>query len=83
MVNLSEFICLFCNIYLFIGRYKVLAVALKLLVAALGIQFPDQGSNPGPLHLVCRVLATGPPGKYTSRVCDQVENSDIKPGLSI
>ena len=47
MANLSEFICLFCNIYLLIGRYKVLAVALKLLVAALGTQFLDQGSNPG------------------------------------
>ena len=24
---------------------------------------PDQGSNPGPLHWECGVLATGPPGK--------------------
>ena len=33
------------------------------LVMACGIQFPDQGSNPGPLPWEGRVLATGPPGK--------------------
>ena len=33
----------------------------ELLVAACGIQFPDQGSNWGPLHRECRVLASGPP----------------------
>ena len=33
------------------------------LVAACGIQFPDQGLNSGPLLWECRVLATGPPGK--------------------
>ena len=26
-------------------------------------QFLNQGSNPGPLHRECGVLATGPPGK--------------------
>ena len=36
--------------------------ACKLLIAARGIHFPDQGSNPGPLHWEHRVLATGPPG---------------------
>ena len=30
---------------------------------ACGIQFPDQGSDPGPLHWEHRVLATRPPGK--------------------
>ena len=34
-----------------------------ILVAACGIEFPDQGSNPGPLHWECKVLATGLPGK--------------------
>ena len=34
--------------------------------AACGIHFPDQGSNPGPLHWGHRVLATGPPGKSLS-----------------
>ena len=31
-------------------------------------QFPDQGSNPGPLPWECGVLATGPPGKYLGTV---------------
>ena len=78
-VNLSEFIYYFLTIYLFIGLYKVLAVALKLLAAAHGVLFPDQGSDPGPLHWACRVLATEPPGKSTFRVYDQVENSDTNP----
>ena len=30
---------------------------------ACGIQFPNQGSNPGPLHWEHGVLPTGPPGK--------------------
>ena len=42
---------------------RVLVAACKLLVAACGISFPHQGSNPGPLHWECRVLATGSPGK--------------------
>ena len=33
------------------------------LVAACGISFHNQGSNPGPLHAEHRVLATGPPGE--------------------
>ena len=36
-----------------------------LLVVACGTQFPDQGSNPGPLHWEHGVLATTPPGKST------------------
>lgn len=30
---------------------------------ACGIEFPDQGSKPGPLHWEYGVLAIGPPGK--------------------
>ena len=37
-------------------------------VVARGIQFPDQGSNPGPLHRELGVLATGPPGKSPDTV---------------
>ena len=33
------------------------------LVAAFGIQFPNQGSNPGTLHWKHRVLTSGPPEK--------------------
>ena len=47
----------------FIWMCWVLVVACKLLVEASGIQFPDQGSDPGPLHWKCRVLPTVPPGK--------------------
>ena len=32
-------------------------------VWACGIYFPDQGSNPGPLHWKHGVLITGPPEK--------------------
>ena len=35
----------------------------RLLVAACGILFPDQGLNPGPLHWKCNVLTTEPSGK--------------------
>ena len=51
------------NIYLFIWPHRVLAAACELLVAANGIEFPDQGSNPDPLLWERRALATGPPGK--------------------
>ena len=33
---------------------------------ACGIQFPDQGSNPGPLHWEHGLLTTAPPGKSPS-----------------
>ena len=35
---------------------------------ACGIQFPDQGSNPGPLHQEHEVLPTGPRGKSLQSV---------------
>ena len=35
----------------------------RVLAVACGIQFSDQGSNLGPLHWECGVLATGPRGK--------------------
>ena len=38
-----------------------LVTACELSVAAYGTYFPDQGSNPGPLHWEHGVLATGPP----------------------
>ena len=38
-----------------------LIAAGELLVVASGIQFPNQGSNPGSLHQEHRVLATGSP----------------------
>ena len=41
----------------------LLIPACELLVAACGIQFPDQELNLGPLHWELGILATGPPGK--------------------
>ena len=43
-----------------------LVVACERLVAACGIQFPDQGLNLGPLQWELRVLATGPGVKSLS-----------------
>ena len=43
---------------------RILVAAQEPSVAACGIQFPDQGSNPGSPALGVRgVLGTGPPGK--------------------
>ena len=53
------FLKFFFNIYLF---YLFIWLFLALATAC-GIKFPDQGSNPGPLHWEHRVLAAGPPGK--------------------
>ena len=40
-----------------------------LLIAACGIQFPDQGLNPGLLHQEHRVPVTGLPGEaFKSRI---------------
>ena len=73
------FIFLFTFLYLFIylavsglscGTWDLqlqhmgsLVVACEFLVVACGIQFPDQGSNPGPLRWERRVLVTGTPWK--------------------
>ena len=35
----------------------------RYLVVACGVQFPDKGPNPGPLHCDHGVLATGPSGR--------------------
>ena len=43
----------------------------QVLVVACGIQFPDQGSNLGPLHWEHRVLATGLPGKPLFIIVEQ------------
>ena len=54
----------FYNLFFFlIWLHWVLVAACELLVAAYGIKFPDQGSNPGPMHWECRVLASRLLGK--------------------
>jgi len=42
----------------------------QVLVAAHGIQYPDEGSNLGLLHWKRRVLATEPPGKSQNEVIE-------------
>ena len=48
------------------------------LVVACGIQFPDQGSNPGPLHWEHGILPTGPPGKSRRLLLDSPCFGQIK-----
>ena len=55
-----------CTNVSFLKKYLFIWLCWVLLVAC-GIYLPDQGSNPGPLHLELRVLATGPPGKSPQR----------------
>ena len=59
IVLFSPELLVFSFIYLFIWLCWA-------LVVAYGNQFPDQESNPGPLHWELRVLATGPLGKSPS-----------------
>ena len=59
--------------YLFIWLHQVLVVACRIFsysmgffffsVVSRGIQFPDQGSNPGPLHCKHEASTAGPPVK--------------------
>ena len=46
---------------LFIWLCLFFVATCELFAAVCGIQFPNQGSNPGPLHWELEVLATGPP----------------------
>ena len=50
------------SIYLF-GSEESQYAGSSTFIAAYGIQFSDQGWNPGPPHWEHRVLTTGPPGK--------------------
>ena len=60
----SPFSILLFFFNLFIWLHRILGAARGIFsVVARGIQFPNQGSNLGPLCWEHRVLATGPPGK--------------------
>lgn len=69
----------------------VLVAAYELLVAVCGIEFPDQGSNLGPLHWEHRVLATGQSGKSLDEVLTKLyimpltysQNLDKLTGINI
>ena len=64
--------------------FKYLFVWLcQVLVAARGIQSPDQGSNLGSLHWELRVLATGPPRKSLNSLLSKLcvfESVMLHPG---
>ena len=49
----------------------VLAMACKLLVAACGIQFPDQGLNTAPPCIGSADLVPGPPEKSLSATLER------------
>ena len=52
----------FC-IYLFVWLCHVLVASSGIFSCGMRDLFPDQGSNPDPLHQKCRVSAAGPPEK--------------------
>ena len=52
----------FC-IYLFVWLCHVLVASSGIFSCGMRDLFPDQGSNPEPLHQKCGVSATGPPEK--------------------
>ena len=57
--------------------------ALRALVAACGVQLPDQGSNPGPLHRERGDIATGPPGRPCSLVLMNSKLSDAVSAIKL
>ena len=52
-----------CMCYLSVAAGELLGAAWELPVMVCGIQFPDQGSNLGPLYWKRRVSTIGPRGK--------------------
>ena len=48
---------------IFVAACRIFHCGVQTLSCSMRIQFPDQGSNLGPLHWKGRVLATGLPGK--------------------
>ena len=55
-----------------------LVAAFRLLVATCGIWFPDQGSNPSPLHWARAILVTGPPGKSQKALLARIGSTSGK-----
>ena len=75
-------VCVFVFVYAFLREWDIflrsqfvffhqiiffLTWLHRVLIVACGNQFPDQGSNPAPLYLEHRILATGPPGNSLIR----------------
>ena len=57
------------GILLFFNIKKILFIYLTAWGLNCGMQFLDQGLNPGPLHWEYRALATGPPEKSLESYC--------------
>ena len=53
-----------CDTLFFVEVGRIFSCSIKLLLAACGIYFPDQGSNLGPSRWEHGFLATRPPGKF-------------------
>ena len=51
----------------------------ELKIAACGIEFPEQGSHPDPLHWEHEVAATGPPGKSLPLLSQVIINLLLSP----
>ena len=62
----------FFEVFIYLAMLCLSRDTWESLVGACGIQFPDQGANPGPLHWEHGVLATGPPGKSPLFLIDKL-----------
>ena len=77
----SLFFLIIKKIYIYL--ICLLVWLCQVLVAARGIQSPDQGSNLGSLHWELRVLATGPPRKSLNSLLSKLcvfESVMLHPG---
>ena len=59
------------------GMQDLSVVIYGLLATACGIQFPEQGLNPGPLHWECGVLVTGRAGKSPENIYLNVKITEL------
>ena len=87
----TAFLLLFVCLFLIFNYLAVLGLSCSMrdlhcrvwdlqLWRACGIQFPVQGSNPGPLRWERRVLTAGPPGK-SLLFCFLMLQKDLKVAL--
>ena len=67
LIWLHQVLVAACRVFSW-SMWDLLVVKCGHLVAARGIQFPIQGSNPGTLHWEDGVSATGPPEKSLKSV---------------
>ena len=63
------------------GRHCFFILFFGCATWRMGSYFPDQGSNPRPLHWELRVLTTRPPRKSQVPVADILNPERVLPGL--